>query len=73
MQEITIVGLDLAKRVFQVHGANADGGVAFLQKLSRGQLLAFLQGCRAVSLPWGPARRPITGRGRSAALDIPSG
>jgi transposase len=44
MQEITIVGLDLEKRVFQVLGAKADGGVAFLQKLSRGQLLAFSAG-----------------------------
>ena len=28
MEEVIIVGLDLAKRVFQVHGARADGGVA---------------------------------------------
>lgn len=41
MKEVTIVGLDLAKRVFQVHGATAGGGVAFRKKLSRGQLLAF--------------------------------
>lgn len=41
MTEITIVGLDLAKRVFQVHGATADGGVAIRKKLSRGQVLAF--------------------------------
>lgn len=41
MKEVTIVGLDLAKRVFQVHGATADGRVAFRKKLSRGQLLAF--------------------------------
>jgi len=25
MDQVTIVGLDLAKRVFQVHGATADG------------------------------------------------
>lgn len=41
MTEVTIVGLDLAKRVFQVHGATADGGVAIRKKLSRGQVLAF--------------------------------
>jgi hypothetical protein len=44
MEEVTIVGLDLAKRFFQLHGANADGGVAFRRKLSRGQLLAFFAG-----------------------------
>lgn len=41
MTEVTIVGLDLAKRVFQVHGATANGGVAVRKKLSRGQVLAF--------------------------------
>jgi transposase len=42
MKEITIVGVDLAKRVFQVHGAAADGSVLFRKKLPRTQLLAFL-------------------------------
>jgi len=41
MTEVSIVGLDLAKRVFQVHGATADGSVAIRKKLSRGQVLAF--------------------------------
>jgi transposase len=44
MEQVTIIGLDLAKRVFQVHGATADGGVAFRKKLSRGQVLAFFTG-----------------------------
>jgi hypothetical protein len=39
MEQVTIVGLDLAKRVFQVHGATADGGIAIRKKLSRGQVL----------------------------------
>lgn len=42
MNEVTIVGIDLAKRVFQVHGAAADGSVVFRKKLSRTQLLPFL-------------------------------
>ncbi|WP_435988451.1 IS110 family transposase [Sulfitobacter sp. SH24] len=41
MEQVTIVGLDLAKRVFQVEGATADGGIAIREKLSRGQVLAF--------------------------------
>ena len=28
MNEITIIGVDLAKNVFQIHGASADGKVA---------------------------------------------
>jgi len=42
MENATIIGIDLAKRVFQVHGATADGSVVFRKKLSRGQFLTFL-------------------------------
>lgn len=42
MGEVSIIGLDLAKNVFQVHGAAADGAVVFRRKLSRGQLLMFM-------------------------------
>ena len=44
MSDVTIIGLDLAKRVFHLHGARADGSVAFCKKLSRAQLLTFLAG-----------------------------
>ena len=42
MEEVSIIGIDLAKRSFQVHGARADGSVAYRRKLSRGKLLSFL-------------------------------
>ena len=42
MSEIKIIGVDLAKRVIQLHGAYNDGSVAFRKKLSRGQFLAFV-------------------------------
>jgi len=42
MSEVTIIGIDLAKRVFQLHGARKDGSVVFRKKLSRGQVLAFV-------------------------------
>jgi transposase len=41
MKEVSIVGLDLAKRVFQVHAAAAGGEVVFRRKLSRGQVIGF--------------------------------
>lgn len=41
MGEITTIGLDIAKTVFQAHGADASGSVVFRKKLSRGRLLAF--------------------------------
>lgn len=44
MEEVTIVGVDLAKNVFQIHGARADGSVAFRKKLSRLQFHKFMAG-----------------------------
>src|ERR1700685_4859361 len=42
METATIIGLDLAKRSFQAHGAQADGSVAFRKKLTREKVLGFL-------------------------------
>ena len=42
MEEVSIIGIDLAKRSFQVHGARSDGSVAFRRELSRAKVLAFL-------------------------------
>ena len=42
MKKASIIGLDLAKRSFQAHGALADGSVAFRRKLTREKVLGFL-------------------------------
>lgn len=42
MENVSIIGIDLGKRSFQLHGAASDGSVIFRKKLSRPQLLAFL-------------------------------
>ncbi|MET3524757.1 hypothetical protein ABID25_006628 [Mesorhizobium abyssinicae] len=44
MEKVTIVGVDLAKNVFQLHGATADGTVVFRKKLSRLQFCKFMVG-----------------------------
>ena len=41
MEKVSIIGLDLAKRSFQAHGALAEGGVALRKKLSREKVLGF--------------------------------
>ena len=33
MEQITIIGINLAKRSFQLHGARADRSVAFRKKI----------------------------------------
>lgn len=42
MTHATIIGIDLAKNVFHLHGTHDDGTVVFRKKLSRGQVLPFL-------------------------------
>ena len=39
MEEVIMIGIDLAKRSFQLHGARADGSVAFRKKLHLRRLL----------------------------------
>ena len=41
MVEATIIGLDLGKNVFQAHGSNAEGHVAFRKRLRRDKVLEF--------------------------------
>jgi transposase len=44
MEEVSTIGLDLAKHVFQAHGASASGAVVFRKKLRREQVLTFFAG-----------------------------
>ena len=77
MGEVSIIGLDLAKRSFQVHGAGKDGAVVFRKKLTRAQVLPFLAGqtrCTvameacATAHNWG---REISARGHKIKLIPP--
>ena len=43
MSEVTTIGVDLAKNVFQVHGVDAAGGVVVRRQLRRGQVLPFFK------------------------------
>lgn len=44
MSEISIIGLDLAKNVFQVHGVDGSGRVALRRQLRRGAVEKFFAG-----------------------------
>jgi transposase len=41
MSEVTTIGLDLAKQVFHVHGADSSGAAVFSRRLTRAKLLGF--------------------------------
>ena len=41
MGEVSTIGLDIAKSVFQVHGVDADGTVVIRKRISRAKILEF--------------------------------
>jgi transposase len=47
LSSVTLVGLDLAKNVFQVHAVDAKGRVVVAKAIKRGQLLAFFRSLRS--------------------------
>ncbi|MCW2304667.1 transposase [Rhodovulum sulfidophilum] len=73
MSGIITVGLDLAKNVFQFHGADAAGRAVLRKKLRRDQVLAFfgqLPSCVVAMEACGSA---ITGAARSASRAMKCG
>ena len=67
MTKVTIVGLDLAKSVFQVHGADKEGRPVVRKKLRRGQVLAFIAGLSPCLLDWKACASGIIGPGVTGA------
>jgi transposase len=43
VKQISTIGLDLAKNVFQIHGADAEGSPILNRKLRRAELLRFFE------------------------------
>ena len=78
MKQPTVVGLDLAKQVFQVHGIDADGTVVVRKKLRRSDVIAFfnkLEPCLIGMEAWGTAHcwgRELAALGHEVRL-MPAG
>ena len=71
---ITMIGLDTAKSVFQIHGVNKTGKVEIKRKLRRSELIAFFEkqeSCTVVMEACGAAHhwaRMLTGLGHTVKL-----
>jgi hypothetical protein len=48
MEQATTIGLDIAKHVFQVHGADGAGHVLFRKRITRVKTSRFLSSARPV-------------------------
>jgi transposase len=51
---VTKIGLDIAKQIFQVHGADTEGRAVLRRRFRRNQVAGFLRTCRPVSSGWKP-------------------
>ncbi len=61
MIEVTTIGIDIAKSVFQLHGINAVGEVVIAKRLTRGRILAFFEKLPLAGSGSRPAPHRITG------------
>ena len=62
MGEVSTIGLDITKSVFQVHGVDDDGTVVVRKRVSRAKVLEFFLGlCRLALLALKRAQVPIIG------------
>jgi len=71
--KLAILGIDLAKSVFHLHGADAHGHAMLRKRLSRSQLPAFLANLPRCTVRWRLVAAPITGRVRLPTLVMPCG
>jgi hypothetical protein len=62
---ITTIGIDIAKNIFQVHGVCADGKVTVSRQLRSQQLLPCLRRLPLARWAWRRAPEPTIGRARS--------
>ena len=68
MSEVTTIGLDLAKHVFQVHGVDAAGECVLRKQLRRGQVVAFFAALpRCLGRAGGVCHGALLGAGAAGA------
>jgi transposase len=62
--QITTIGLDIAKNVFQVHGIDATEKVVIRKQLRRSKVIAFFEALPPPPANAGPARPSPCGKVR---------
>lgn len=61
MGEISTIGLDVAKSVFQVHGVDAAGAVVIRRRVTRAKVLEFFEALSPCLVGSRPVQPRITG------------
>jgi hypothetical protein len=70
MNQIARIGLDIAKRWFQIHAVDESGREVLNRKLPRDKILGFLSAFQLATSPWRRAHPPTIGDVRSVAWAI---
>ena len=70
MNQIARIGLDIAKRWFQIHAVDENGREVLNRKLPRDKVLGFLAALPACDVAWRRARHPTIGAVRSVVWAI---
>ena len=73
MANVSIIGIDISKRSFQIHGATADGAPVLRRKLTRAKVLEFLASQPRCLVVMETCGGRITGGGRSNSSAMKSG
>jgi len=73
VKDVTTIGLDLAKHVFQAYGADAEGAPLFNRKLRRAAVCASSRNCRRAWSGWKHAPVRTIGRAKLLRLATKSG
>ena len=69
--QVSTIGVDIAKNVFQVHGVDSAGKVVITRQLRRKQVIDFFSKIPACLVGMEPAELLIIGRVNSPSLVTP--
>jgi hypothetical protein len=59
--QVTTLGIDVSKNIFQLHGVDSQGKVVLTKRVSRAKILTIIAHCLRVELAWKPVGVRITG------------
>jgi transposase len=67
-QEMSVLGIDIAKRVFHAVGMDDTGKIVCRKRLARHDLMPFLAKLPRCSSAWKPVAARMTGRDAAAGM-----
>ena len=73
MGEVSTIGVDIAKSVFQIHGVDAGGTVVIRRRVGRARVLEFFADLPPCLVVWKRVQRRISGPASSRSWGMTRG